>query len=159
MRLQPRIPEALQLIADQLDAYAAATDAASQARVLGPAASVLRFVADEFDHVTARRVQEIAEAREMLARCAGEAPSALRDDLQALLDDDPGAYLSRPANELEDLAERLDEALISVQDWLETSPGVESLRDEVRAMQRTRAMRGFPQALLDFDALSDQPHP
>src|SRR6478609_2456867 len=144
MGLQPRIPEALQFVADQLDAYASTVDAVSQVRVLGPAAAILRFVADEFDQFTARCVQEITEAREILAECVSSAPVDLRDDIQALLADDPVSYLSIPTNELEDLAERLEEALIKVQDWLETAPGIESLRDQVRDLQKARAMRGFP---------------
>ena len=143
MRPKPRIPQALRFMARELDALPGLDDV-SRTKAVGPAAILLRHIADIFDTYGPRRFQEIQESCELLKRITPSLPASLAARAAGCLDEARSVDLSMPINCLEDIADALDQLLIDVQEHSASGGWVETVTPQIDALMVERALRWLP---------------
>lgn len=147
MRVAPRVPDALEIVAQRLTALLEPdVDPVLRIETITPVITILQRVAADWDTYVSRCLAEIDELREELAWIAGVAPTGLAGSICACVQSCDELDGRTPVGLLDQAADRLQETLIAAQDWLESAAAAEhvELRNVIRQHQATRATTNVP---------------
>ncbi|MEU6264624.1 hypothetical protein [Saccharopolyspora shandongensis] len=151
MRPHPRIPDALRFAAARLADGTAASDAYTRANVIQPTVALMGLVADMFDQYGVQRSQEIGEGRALLVRLLPHAEGEVEARLRGALVATEALSLDTPFDQVDAMADEIDEALIAARAWLDASAAqgtgapLTDMQAELMALQRERALRWLPE--------------